>query len=165
MFKCDLSIWFCDGFRSIFGRARTQKELPFLIQLIAVNDCFCLCLMGNRNQRLAGGQLQRQRCVDGQHAVLAERRLYRLGIDALGQQEFAVVLTVHHFCVGLFFVLGVHLKKGLQRVNLRCYEISIYKFQQLYQQLLVDGLDDNFLRSVLADVETQLQHLAVTIVL
>lgn len=52
----------------------------------------------------------RQRRLDGQHSVFAQGRLDGLGIRALRQKEFTVVLPVDGLCVGLLLVLGVYLK-------------------------------------------------------
>lgn len=98
-------------------------------------------MVGNGNHGLGGSQRLWQRRIHRQHSVLAQRRADGLGIHALRQQELTVVLAVHTLGVRLLLVLGVH------------------------QQLLVNGLDDNLLGCVLAHVETQLQHLAVALVL
>lgn len=98
-------------------------------------------MMRNRDHCLGSGQSLWQRCVHSQHAVLAQGRANGLRVDSLRQQELPVVLTVHALRVRLLLVLGVH------------------------QQLLVHGLHDDLLGCVLADIEAQLQHLAVSLVL
>ena len=47
--------------------------------------------------------------LDGEHAVLAERRLDALGIRSFRQQEFAIILPVDGLALGLLLVLGMDL--------------------------------------------------------
>lgn len=97
--------------------------------------------MRNRDHCLGRGQSLWQRCVHGQHAVLAQGGPNRLRVDSLRQQELPVVLTVHALRVRLLLVLGVH------------------------QQFLVHSLHDDLLGRILAHVEAQLEYLAVSLVL
>lgn len=64
--------------------------------------------MCNGNHGFAGGDGGQWR-FHGQDAILAERRAYGLGIDALWQEELAIVLPVDALCVRFLFVFGVHL--------------------------------------------------------
>jgi hypothetical protein len=83
----------------------------------------------------------REGCLDGQNSVFAQGRLDGLRIRALRQQELAVVFPVDGLCVGLLLMLGVDKK------------------------LVVNGLNNDLLRCVLRDVESELEHLVVTFIL
>ena len=82
-----------------------------------------------------------QRCLYSQDTVFAEGRLDGLGIRALWQQEFTVVLPVDGLCVCLLLVLGVDKK------------------------LVVNSLDNDLLGRVLRDIESELEHLVVSLIL